>query len=341
MIKSALEGPIVCFGEMLLRLATQPGRLIADAQALDLAVGGAEANVAVALASLGWATRMVTAVPANPLGARVRGAVAACGVETGFIAERAGRMGLYFMEAGASLRPSSVIYDRAGSAFALAQADQFDFAAALKGASLLHLSGITAALGPHGAQLCQGAIDAAKAQGVPVSFDVNFRETLWRAWDSDPAATLARLIGQADILFAGHRDMALVLGQRFSDDPALRRRQAVDAAFAAFPEVKIMASTARHPVSQTHHRLSARVDARADQHQTAEIDITDIADRVGTGDAFAAGVLHGWLSGGGACAMAEAGLALSALKHGLHGDFSRATRGELDAFTGVGGDVRR
>ena len=341
MMQATPKGPIVCFGEMLLRFATRPGNLIMDAQALDMVVGGAEANVAVALAALGWGTRMVTALPAGPLGRRARAAVAGCGVDTRFVAEGAGRMGLYFMETGASLRPSAVTYDRAGSAFAMAAPGQFDFVGALQGASLLHLSGITAALGPQGAHLCQAAIDAARAQGVPVSFDVNFRETLWAAWDSDPVASLTHLIAQADILFAGHRDMALLLGRGFSADPETRRREAADAAFAAFPQVQIMASTARHPLSQTHHRLSARVDSRAARHQTAEIDITDVADRVGSGDAFAAGVLHGWLSGEGPAAMANAGLALGALKHGMYGDFCQATRTDLAAFSQRAGDVRR
>ena len=341
MMPAKPQGPIVCFGEMLLRFATRPGQLIMDAPALDMVVGGAEANVAVALSSLGWGTRMVTALPAGPLGRRARGAVAACGVDTRFITEGAGRMGLYFMETGASLRPSAVTYDRAGSAFAMAAPGQFDFAGALRGASLLHLSGITAALGPQGAQLCQAAINAARAQGVPVSFDVNFRESLWAAWDSDPVASLTRLIAQADILFAGHRDMALLLGRRFSDDPQTRRREAADAAFEAFGQLQIMASTARHPLSQTHHRLSARADTRTEHHQTAEIDITDIADRVGSGDAFAAGVLHAWLSGEGPAAMAQTGLALCALKHGMHGDFCQTAPRELAAFSQIAGDVRR
>jgi len=154
-------------------------------------------------------------------------------------------------------------------------------------------------------------------------------------------ATLTRLIDQADILFAGHRDMGLLLGCAFSDDPVLRRRQAAEAGFTAFPGLQVMASTARHPLSQTHHRLSARIDTRTEHYQTAEIDITDIADRVGSGDAFAAGVLHGWLSGADLPEAAEAGLALGALKHGMHGDFCRITRKDLAAFSASGGDVRR
>jgi 2-dehydro-3-deoxygluconokinase len=188
--------------------------------------------------------------------------------------------------------------------------------------------------------LARAGMAAARAAGVPISFDCNFRERLWNAWDSDPKSILTDLIGNATILFGNHRDMTLLLGRPFSGDGAERRREAVEAAFDAFPNLQVMASTARHPLTQTHHRLAARVDLREDRFQTQEVDITDIVDRVGSGDAFAAGVLTGWLEGG-ARKMAELGLAMNALKHSLHGDLFRLPRGEVDAFTGVGGDVRR
>jgi sugar/nucleoside kinase (ribokinase family) len=173
--------------------------------------------------------------------------------------------------------------------------EEFDFAAALDGAALFHISGITAALGPGGVELARAGIKAARAAGVPVSFDCNFREKLWGAWDSNPREILLELLAEATIMFGNHRDMTLLLQKPFSGDGAERRREAVEAAFATFPGLQVMASTARHPITQTHHRLSARVDLREDRHQTPEIEITDIVDRVGSGDAFAAGVLTGWL----------------------------------------------
>ena len=332
---------VVCFGEVLLRLATPAGRLIADSAALDMVVGGAEANVAVALAAMGHSARMVGRVPANPLGARARSTLAAAGVDVVHFGAGPGRMGLYFLETGASLRASSITYDRAGSAFALADPADFDFAAALHGADLLHMSGITAALGPGGVDLARAAMAAARAAGVPVSFDCNFRERLWGAWDSHPREVLTDLVNEATVLFANHRDMTLLLGKPFSGDGPERRREAAEAAFAAFPRLRVMASTARHPLTQTHHRLAARVDTPASRHQTAEIDITDIVDRVGSGDAFAAGVLTAWLEGGTAQKMAELGLAMNALKHSLAGDALRLPRADIEAFTGASGDVRR
>jgi 2-dehydro-3-deoxygluconokinase len=330
-------GHVACFGELLLRFATTPGRMIADAQALDLVVGGAEANVAVALVAMGHAARFVGVVPDNPLGAKARGALAGAGVDVRALRAGAGRMGLYFVETGGSLRPSAITYDRAGSAFSTARVQDFDFAAALDGAALFHLSGITPALGPQGVDIARAAVAAARGAGVPIAFDCNFRAQLWAAWDSDPRAILHELVDNATILFGNHRDLALLLGESFADDG----HDAVAAAFAAFPRLQVMASTTRQAVTLTHHCLSARVDLRNDRHQTAAIAVTDIVDRIGTGDAFAAGVLTAWLEGGNARQMADLGLAMNALKHSLHGDWLRLPRAEIATFTGSSGDVRR
>ncbi|NBC35084.1 sugar kinase [Novosphingobium sp. FSY-8] len=337
-----MTGTIVCFGEPLLRLTTPVGQMLTQASALDITVGGAEANVAVALRAMGHGARYVSALPANALGDKVLGALAGAGVDTGHCLRAPGRMGLYFLEAGASLRPSAVTYDRDGSAFATADAGAFDFASALQGARLLHLSGITAALGPNGVALARAAIAAARAADVPISFDCNYRERLWSAWDSQPRAILMELLQHATIMFGNHRDMTLLLQKPFSGDGPERRHEAAQAAFATFPRLQVVASTARTPMTQTHHRLSARVDRRGDHHQTADIAITDIIDRVGSGDAFAAGVLTGWLEGGDAAQMARLGLAMNALKHSQHGDWLRVTRADVLAFDGDGGgDVRR
>lgn len=335
------SGPVICFGEVLLRLAPRDARLMVQAGTLDLDVGGAEANVAAALASLGHDTQMVTLLPDSPLGAKARAALGSAGVGTRFVASKPGRMGLYFLEPGAGLRPSSITYDRAGSAFALAQVEDFDLAGAMQGASLLHMSGITPALGPNGVALAFAALSAAKTAGVPVCFDGNYRALLRDAWDSDPRSILTEVVSAATVLIGNHRDISLLLGKTFSGDGATRRREAVDAAFAAFPNLQLVASTARHVASSDHHRLAARVDTRAGKYQTAEIDVTGIVDRIGTGDAFAAGVLHQWLQGGDEQAMAESGLALAALKHSQPGDMCLIGKGELAAFSASGGDVRR
>lgn len=336
-----MTNPIVCFGEVLLRLTPPDRHLLVQADGFNLAVGGAEANVGSALASLGHAVRFAGVLSDNPLGDRALAALRGCGIDTGCVARAPGRMGLYFLEAGSGPRPAAITYDRAGSAFACAPPEAIDFTGALAGARLLHCGGITPALGPAGVALARAAQSAARSAGVPICFDGNYRAQLWDAWDSDPAATLRGLVADATILIGNHRDISLLLGRDFSGEGEARRREAAQAAFAAFPRLELIASTARHLVTSDHHRISARVDSRGGGYQTEEIDVTGIIDRIGTGDAFAAGVLDGWLHNGDLAVMAQRGLALAALKHSIPGDMCPVSRAMLDGFHAGAGDVRR
>jgi 2-dehydro-3-deoxygluconokinase len=332
---------VVCFGEMLLRLSSPVGTPLARAAALQVHVGGAEANLAVALAGLGTPARMVTALPDNALGQAAKAALGAAGVDTQHVRLASGRMGLYFYEPPAGPRAARVTYDRAGSAFVLARASLFEFDAALQGAALLHVSGITPALGPAGVELARAAIAAANAAGVPISFDGNFRSSLWQAWDNDPRAILFPLISEATILFGNHRDLSLLLGREIPGEGSDQRQQAAEVAFSTFPKLNLLASTTRQVIDATTHRLAARIDTRDSHVQTDAITVSGIVDRIGTGDAFAAGVLHRYLSGASLRAAAEAGLALAALKHGIDGDTICASETELAAFEPEGTDVRR
>lgn len=333
---------IACFGELLLRL-TAPGReLLLQRPHLDVHHGGAEANVAVALAHLGHRTRMISRVPDNVLGRAAVAELRRHGVDEGGVLVGPGRMGLYFLSAGAGFRPSEIVYDREGSSFALAGSQDFDWDRLLDGADLLHLSGITPALGPCSAELAVAAADAAAARGLQISFDGNYRAQLWQRWDSDPRTILRALVSRADLLFGNHRDISLLLGEPFGGDGADRRRAAAEAAFAAFPKLQVIASTARHVVDSERHRLAASVDRRDGAAQTDEVEITGIVDRIGTGDAFAAGVLHGLMLERDLEWTARAGLALACLKHGLPGDVSLFGPDEIAAFmSGAVEDVRR
>lgn len=336
-----MSGRVVCFGELLLRL-TAPGReLLLQSGRFDVHVGGAEANVAVGLARLGHVAAMVSRVPDNALGEAAAGHLRRHGVDASAVTPAPGRMGLYFLSPGAGLRASDIIYDREGSTFALAGPADFDWDALLDGARLLHLSGITPALGARSAEATMAAAEAARARGITISFDGNYRARLWNRWDSDPRAILSRLVGQADILFGNHRDISLLLGREFSGDGADRRRDAAQAAFAAFPNLRLIASTARHIVDADSHRISARIDGPDDAVQTGEALVAGIIDRIGAGDAFAAGVLHGWLNGGDLHAIADSGLALTCLKHSLPGDASLFGPRDVAAFLAGERDVRR
>jgi 2-dehydro-3-deoxygluconokinase len=250
-------------------------------------------------------------------------------------------MGLYFVTPGAGLRATEVIYDRAHSAFAEAPVESWDWDRILEGAGRLHLSGITPAIGPNGTLLALAAADAAASRKIPISFDGNWRGKLWEAWDGKPRETLSRLVAQADILFGNHRDIALLLDQDFSGDSEHRRREAAEAAFKAFPRLRLMASTARHVETSDSNRLSARIDTPERSVQTEEILLSGIVDRLGAGDSFAAGILHGLIEGLPLEDVAQAGLALTALKHSLPGDASLFTRRDLAAFLQDGLDVRR
>ena len=336
------RGTTVFFGELLIRLSVPGKQLLAQTDALDLYIAGAEANVAAGLASLGAATRMISVVPDNALGRRAIAACQSTGIDCRHIRFAAGRMGLFFLTPGAGPRASDIIYDRADSAFVRARADDFDWATAFEGCDRLHISGVNPALGAEPAKLALAVVQAAKRHGLTISFDGNYRASLWAAWDSNPREILTGLLREADIFFGNHRDISLVLDRDFgAADGEERRRGAALAAFAAFPNLKIIASTARHVVTSDQNRISARIDTPADYAQTDDVMLAGIVDRIGAGDAFAAGILHGLDAGQGLDHAAHQGLALACLKHTLPGDASLFTQRDIDAFLSGDLDVRR
>ncbi|MFS0772615.1 sugar kinase [Sphingomonas sp. 1P08PE] len=334
-------GKFLAFGEVMLRLSPPGRELLLQTPRLDVWVAGAEANVVTQLARLDHDSGLATMVPDNDLGRAAITTLRGHGVDTRTIAIGGERMGLYFVTSGAGMRATEVIYDRAGSSFAQAPAASWDWDALLNGVDRLHLSGITPALGPVSAESAIAAAEAATTRGIAVSFDGNWRGKLWERWDADPRAILTRLVEHADLMFGNHRDIALLLGRTFSHDAEERRREAAEAAFGAFPRLRTIASTARHVEHVDLHRLSARVDTRAGHAQTEEVVLSGIVDRIGGGDAFAAGVLHALRTGGDAGAAAATGLALAVLKHSLPGDAGLFRQADIDAYLAGGLDVRR
>ena len=334
-------GRLLAFGEIMLRLSPPGRELLLQTPRLDVWVAGAEANVATQLARLGHDIGFASRVPDNDLGRAAITTLRGHGVDVRHIALGGERMGLYFVTSGAGSRATEVVYDRAWSSFAEAPGG-WDWELMLDGVDRLHLSGITPALGPGPAEAAIAAAEAAAARGITVSFDGNWRGKLWARWDADPRAILTRIVAHADLLFGNHRDIALLLGRDdFAGDGEDRRRAAAEAAFDAFPKLQMMASTARHVDHVDLNRLSARIDTREGFAQTEEVTLSGIVDRIGGGDAFAAGVLHGLRIGQDSAGAARTGLALAALKHSLPGDAALFRQADIDAFLEGGLDVRR
>ena len=335
---------VVCFGELLLRLSAPGREKLLQSPQLEVRIGGAEANVGVSLSCFGHQVAAVGTVADNALGEAAAGELRRYGVDTTGLRKVAGRMGLYFLAPGAIHRPAEVLYDRADSAFALAAADVYDWPTLLHGADWLHLSGVTPALGARTAAAALAAARGARAAGVKVSFDGNFRPRLWEAWNGDAKAILSELMAEADLLFADYRDMSVVLGGRFPQaDPQERVEAAAAAAFAAFPHLEWMACTLREAHNVDQHSLSGVLVGRDSGTALApREDVGPIVDRIGGGDAFAAGVLHGLIRGWEPERTIRFGLAAGCLKHSIPGDFNLVSEAEVEALMGEGRyDVRR
>lgn len=325
---------ILCFGELLLRLGAPGRELLLQTPALQVHVGGAEANVAVSLARFGHDAAMAGTVADNALGEAALGELRRHGVDTRAVRRSPGRMGLYFLATGAGARASEVLYDRAGSAFATAAADSYYWPRLLHGRDCLHLSGITPALGHATAEAAIDAARAAHRAGLTVSFDGNFRPKLWSAWDGDPASILHSLLAESDIAFADHRDIAVVLGEDATahGDSAERFAAAAERAFAAFPRLRRIVATLRTQHSVDHHALGAIMATRdGGPHREPDRRLHGIVDRIGAGDAFAAGVLHGLLSAMDDADALRFGLAAACLKHSLPGDFNPVSVADVQA----------
>lgn len=328
---------IVCFGEILIRLSAPGRELMLQSPNLATHVGGAEANVAVSLARFGHDASIVSILPNNALAHGALAELRRWNVETRLVEIRPGRLGLYFMTPGAGVRPADVLYDRAHSAFALAPAETIDWKASLSCADWLHVSGVTPAVSDNAAEAALRAMKAARASGVKVSYDANFRAKLWEARGGDAKRTLDTLFAEADLVFAESRDIAMLTGEKPSTHV-----DAAKVAFDRYPNLQRIACTERTIVSADHHTLSAHMHTRATNFQAAARTVNGIVDRIGGGDAFAAGLLHGLVSGQGDQDMLEFALAAACLKHYIPGDFNLSTVDDVQFYLAdTGSDVRR
>lgn len=330
------EGAIGCFGEVLLRLSAPLGSKLANFSRLTAHCAGAEANVGAMLAQLGHNAEIFTVLPASPLGDLCEAELRKTRLSTGRSIRAEGRLGLYFFESGVGERGGRIVYDRADSAFAC-HADAFEWAATAKGLRWFHLSGINLALGGKPAAAALAAVDAMRSNGVSISFDVNHRSSLWQGRAPGEFAQVRDIAANAEVLFASPADLSRVLNTDFGDDSG----RAAQAAFAEFPNLQMLASTCRRPEGGTQ-RLSARVETRTGGFTTDEAILGTVVDRIGSGDAFAAGVIDAHLRQDSPEQTARQALAAAVMKHGISGDRWIGTRDELEAFDPFGSeDVRR
>lgn len=332
---------IVCFGEILLRLTAPAPGLLMQNPALESSFCGAEANVAVALSGLGHESRMVGALPDNALGDAARRSIAAFGVDIEAPA-MPGRMGLYFFQPGAMRRPAEVIYDRDGSAFARSGPADYDWDALLDGAGWLFVGGITAALGEKPLSALREATAAARARQIPIAFDTNFRPALWRGREQEAAAILRELSLQSDLIFAGRRAVSMMTADSFDhDDPVEGFAAAARTMFDLAPRLRYMSATRREVASSDAMAITGLLADRNGTSASDTVALEKIIDRVGTGDAFAAGILHGLLTGSSRAETAEFAVRAAEWAHSVPGDFLRASVSDIQSLASGGSDVKR
>lgn len=335
----------VTFGEIMLRLAPPGFERFLQSPQLAATFGGGEANVAVALASLGQPSAFVTAVPANPLADACVSQLRGFGVDTSGVARAAGRMGIYFVEHGANQRPSKVVYDRAGSSIALAKPGDFDWQPILTGAAAFHITGITPAISESAAALAVESVRAAKAAGLIVTCDLNYRKNLWK-WGKPANAVMPEIVRSADFVIANEEDIQTTLAMESGVN--VHAGQLDHAAYKAltqrvldaYPNLKAVLVTLRESHSASHNGWSACVNSGDEFLVSRKYDITHIVDRVGSGDSFAAGWIYALLHEFSPAEGLEFAVALSCLKHSIPGDFCRVTLDEVRALLKDGGSGR-
>lgn len=332
---------IATFGEIMLKLSPPGKELLFQSPRLEAVFGGGEANVAVSLAILGHRSRWISVVPPNPVGEAAVRELRRFGVDTGFVVRGGRRLGIYFAETGADVRASQVIYDREGSGIAEAKTGDIDWEAAFAGMDWFHVSGITPALSASAAELTLEAVAAARANKMTVSVDLNYRAKLWKYGRPAPDV-MRQVVGFADLLVGNEEDCQKALGigppagvSGGRLDP-MAYEELTAKVMSEFPKLARVAVTLRESFSADWNRWAAVLRNRTEFLSGPSFDIRAIVDRIGTGDAFAAGLIHGLTSFKTDAEALDFAVAASALKHSIPGDFNLAT--EEDILALVRGD---
>ena len=325
---------VVTLGEIMLRLSPPGYQRFAQASDFEINYGGAEANVAASLAQFGNDAAFVSKVPANAIGDAAVATLRKLGVDCSHIVRGGNRLGIYFLENGASVRPSSVVYDRADSAITKATADEFDFDAIMKDADLFHVSGITPVLSKTAAELTMTALKKAKEHGVTVSFDLNYRAKLWTEDIEGKRKMLSEMMPYVDICFGNARDAAKCLGYSEEGVDFINGDYQICVDEEHMTHVlnhygfTHLITTLRKSISASDNGWSGAVCTADGLYHGRNYDL-HIVDRVGGGDSFASGCLHGILAQMGAEKALEFGLAAAAIKHTIPGDLNFISETEV------------
>lgn len=333
---------MVTFGELMVRIKPLGCERFFQSSTVEATFGGGEANVAVSLANFGMNVAYVTVLPSNDIANAGIAEMRKFNVDTSFIKRDSGRMGIYFLESGANQRASKVVYDRAGSSIALAKPGDIDWKTVFAGATWFHVTGITPAISASAAELSIESARIAQQMGLTVSCDFNYRGNLWKYGKKAPEV-MTELVQYVDVGIANEEDCQKSLGVT-ADVQVERGHLDVDQyrtlskkVMEAFPKMKLMAITLRESKSADHNGWSACLCSKDSFYVSRKYDITDIVDRVGGGDAFAAGLIFGLLNYDQNERALEFAVAASCLKHSISGDFNRVSVDEVEKL--MGGDT--
>ena len=334
---------VVTFGEIMLRLSTTGYRRIVQAETFDVNYGGGEANVACSLANYGSDAAFISAVPDNPLGQAAINHLRRYGVDTAHVRRSGERLGIYFLETGAAQRASTVTYDRGHASICDVQPGEFDWTDIFSGADWFHVTGITPALGDGPAQTTLEAARVAKSLGLTVSCDLNFRSKLWSSEEANRVMT--ELMHYTDVVIANEEDAAKVFGIHAAESNVTRGRLDQDGYREAARQLverfdlRMAAITLRESLSASDNVWSALLDD-GDECAFSRSYPVHIVDRVGGGDAFAAGLIQALVTGHSATASLEFATAASCLKHTIPGDFNHVSLMEVMSLVGGDGSGR-
>lgn len=336
-------GKVITFGEIMLRLAPEGYYRFVQAQTLGATYGGGEANVAVSLANYGLDVAFVTKLPKHDIGQSAVNKMREFGVDTSLITRGGDRVGIYFLEKGASQRPSKVIYDRAGSAIATAAASDFDWNRIFEGADWFHFTGITPALGDNVAAICLEACKAAKAKGITVSCDLNYRKNLWTR--EKAGQVMGGLMEYVDVCIANEEDASDVFGIKASDTDVTTGKvnhegyKEVAKQLADRFGFSKVAITLRGSISANDNNWAAMLYTDGEYYFSKNY-LVHIVDRVGGGDSFGAGLIYASLNGYAAQDAIEFAVAASCLKHTIEGDLNQVSLDEVKKLAGGDGSGR-